>query len=165
MKKSVKHGHCRGGSITPTYVSWKMMKQRCTNFMREDFQYYGESGLCDEWMDFLSFLIDMGERPGAEYTLGRIDHDKPYCKENCRWETWAEQNAHKSFDPIYTVDGLTLTYTEWAEKLGIKRGTLVKRLHRGFGDVAFRLKSRERRRKYERERDRKHSFVCEQEDK
>ena len=36
----------------------------------------------------------MGEKPEG-LTLERVDNDKHYCKDNCKWATYAEQNANK----------------------------------------------------------------------
>lgn len=36
---------------------------------------------------FLEFLSDMGPKPKrGEFVIGRIDHNKPYCAENARWQ-------------------------------------------------------------------------------
>jgi len=87
------HGHTKNGKGTPTYVSWQHMKDRCTNVKHKHYHNYGARGItvCESWQNFNNFLADMGERPPLT-TLHRIDNDKPYSKENCKWSTVLEQN-------------------------------------------------------------------------
>ena len=138
-----KHGHA-GKDPTPTYISWKMMKQRCFNWCREDFRDYGARDIvpCERWEDFSNFLEDMGERPEGT-TLGRLDHDKGYFKENCAWQTLPEQAEAQTLS--ITIDGVAKTLQEWADHLGIKYKTLLNRRWKGWGDDAFRVKKGGRR--------------------
>ncbi len=124
------------------------MVQRCTNPNREDYQQlYRNVGVCERWRrSFAAFLEDMGVRPGPEYTLGRLRSSEPYCPENCEWQTKPEQVASsRKPDRTYTRDGVTFTYGEWAELLGVKRATLIKRIERGWGELAFVARTRQRR--------------------
>ena len=83
---------------SPTYISWKSMKQRCLNPNQNSFPYYGGRGItiCDRWDDFLNFYEDMGERPEGT-SIDRIDSDKGYYKENCKWSTIEEQNRNRRY--------------------------------------------------------------------
>lgn len=89
--------HRHGGKRTLEYQSWLAMKQRCYNKKHTHYKDYGGRGItvCDRWLDklngFENFLEDMGHRPSKEYSLDRIDNDKGYYKENCRWATKKEQ--------------------------------------------------------------------------
>lgn len=76
------------------YRTWHCMMQRCTNPKHKRYSYYGGRGIaiCSEWReDFRNFYRDMGDRPEG-LTLDRIDADKGYYKENCKWATLSEQN-------------------------------------------------------------------------
>jgi hypothetical protein len=73
------------------------MKQRCTNPNHAKYYLYGGRGIgvCKEWSEsFVKFLEDMGDRPQG-HTLNRIDNDGNYCKENCEWQTYSEQNSNR----------------------------------------------------------------------
>ena len=79
-------------SKTPTYTSWYKMKGRCLNKRGHNYKYYGGRGIkiCKRWEIFENFYKDMGDR-SVGTSLDRIDNDKGYCKENCRWATQQEQ--------------------------------------------------------------------------
>lgn len=91
------------------YHSWNSMKNRCNNPNLKEYKNYGGRGITydKKWEDFREFYKDMGERP-SNTTLDRIDVDKNYCKENCRWATREEQQrnqrTHKRMDVGITYD-------------------------------------------------------------
>lgn len=98
------------------YNSWASMRDRCTNKNHRYYNAYGGRGIkiCDRWLElpngFVNFIEDMGTKPSYDrtstggkpiYTLDRIDPDKDYCKENCRWATWLEQEQNKTNSSEY----------------------------------------------------------------
>lgn len=91
------HGHTRNdGYMSPTYNSWRAMRERVTNPNFKQWADYGGRGItCDpRWVRFVEFLADMGERPEG-MTLDRIDNDGHYEPGNCRWATPAQQRANR----------------------------------------------------------------------
>jgi hypothetical protein len=89
LGKYMTHGFSKNSR---TYRSWKEMRQRCLNPNSDKWKWYGGRGIkiCEEWNDFEIFIRDMGERPIGT-SIGRMDSDGDYCKENCRWETPKQQ--------------------------------------------------------------------------
>lgn len=94
---------------SPTYRSWNNMKDRCLNKNNKQYKDYGGRGIMfdERWLEFAYFYEDMGEKPNGT-TLDRVDVDKNYCKENCRWATREEQQrnqrTHKRVDVGITYD-------------------------------------------------------------
>lgn len=88
------HGRSRNDV---TYTSWLNMNGRCNNPNIPEYQYYGGRGISVEdprWELFENFLADMGERPDGT-SLDRIDVERGYYKENCRWTTRDEQTYNQ----------------------------------------------------------------------
>jgi hypothetical protein len=132
-ERSLKHGQKTNRKPTKTYAAWVNMKGRCENTNRPDADNYVLRGItvCERWDVFENFLADMGEAP-EKSSLDRIDNNKGYYKENCRWATAKEQNLNKRNNVRYEYEGQSKTISEWAEEYGIGRVTLFKRLQRGI---------------------------------
>lgn len=90
------HGHARDGNPTKTYKSWSSMRQRTTNKNSTQWHDYGGRGItcASRWEKFENFLSDMGECPEG-LTLERVDNNKGYAPDNCRWATRSEQQLNK----------------------------------------------------------------------
>lgn len=129
-----KHGHTKNKKISATYYSWRTMIQRCTNPSATRYRDYGGRGItvCETWRNsFDNFLRDMGERP-SKNQIDRIQNDKGYCKENCRWVTPKTNSGNRRDNRMETYVGRTQCRTFWAEEFNINVGTLIWRLDNGW---------------------------------
>ena len=75
------------------YGIWSTMKRRCDNPKVESYRLYGGRGIsvCTEWERFEPFrdwsLLN-GYKDGL--SIDRIDNDKGYSPDNCKWSTAKE---------------------------------------------------------------------------
>lgn len=93
--QNVRHGY-HGTAI---YNVWGKMVSRCQRENSTDWKHYGGRGIsvCDEWRhhpdSFCRWASLTGYKKGL--MLDRIDNDKGYSPENCRWVTMLESNRNK----------------------------------------------------------------------
>lgn len=123
-----------GKTNSTTYNTWHGMKTRCHNPASSGFRYYGGRGIrvCDRWRNsFQNFLADMGECPDGR-SLDRIDNDKGYSPENCRWATRREQAVNARSNVNLLFNGESLCVSEWARRMGCKVATIYQRLRRNW---------------------------------
>ena len=97
MKRT--HGLTRvNGKKTSEYSAWTALKQRCLNTKDKAYPAYGGRGITvsEDWVNsFENFYRDMGPKPNASLSLDRIDNDKGYSAENCRWADKATQTKNR----------------------------------------------------------------------
>ena len=119
-------------SGTREYYAWRSMRSRCSNPKHVAWKNYGGRGIrvCARWENsYDNFLSDMGPCP-VGMTLERIDSDKGYFPENCRWADWVVQGNNKRTNIKISHTGQTKTLAQWARSLGLRVDTLHKRLKR-----------------------------------
>jgi hypothetical protein len=119
-EKITKHGGWQKGS----YNTWRAMIRRCTKPHDKDYKRYGAVGVsvCPEWMDYLTFAVDMGEPEGTQ-TLDRVDPYGGYNKSNCRWASITTQNRNirvrRSSKSGHT--GVHLRFGKWYAEITVNK--------------------------------------------
>lgn len=129
------YGKKHGPTNTKLYTKWSGIVQRCTNPNAIHYDMYGGRGItiCDEWRnDFYSFYswsIENGYKDGL--TIDRIDNNKGYYPENCRWTDLETQANNTRRNHYITYNNETKTLTQWARLLNVNVETLRYRVNHG----------------------------------
>lgn len=120
------HGH----SYTPEYRAWQAMKKRCFNKTDPRYKDYGGRGITVEpsWLEYKNFIKDIGPRPSNKYSLERIDNEKNYSSDNCRWATHKEQSRNTRRNVYFEFRGHKKSISEWAEITGLSKGIISYRI-------------------------------------
>jgi DNA-directed RNA polymerase subunit RPC12/RpoP len=127
-----KHGS--SGKNLTLYNTWKDIRKRCNNKNSKRYHDYGGRGITvsERWDDFINFEADMGPHPGKGFSIDRIDVDKGYSKENCKWSTVNEQNRNKRNSRLITINGETKNLIDWCRKYNQYHGKIRYRLAKGM---------------------------------
>lgn len=91
-------GKAHGMSGTRIYRIWRAIIGRTTNPNNDMYYCYGGRGItiCDKWKNsFSDFYADMKNGYEEDLTIDRIDNEKGYFQENCRWVTTQENNSNR----------------------------------------------------------------------
>ena len=132
------HGDCsRKTGKTKEYTIWRGIKDRCLNPKNKNYKNYGGRGIKIDasWIDdYGAFLKDMGRAPKGSPTIDRINTLGNYEASNCRWATWKEQQNNRTNNKLISFNGKTMNASDWSSVTGIKYGTIIMRLHRGWSN-------------------------------
>lgn len=130
-----KNAQTHGMSRSPEYQAWNRMRNRCNYPNDPSFDRYGGRGIkvCLSWMtSFENFIADMGPRPGAGYSVERIDNNGDYEPGNCVWADAKTQARNRRNNRTVSHNGETMTISGWSEATGIPKATIRMRLERGW---------------------------------
>lgn len=160
VRNQVIQGKCcliRRGSNTPSthklYPTWRGMIRRCYSKTEPNYKAYGGRGIkvCWRWLNsFDNFLNDMGDRPEG-LSIDRIDNDKGYSPDNCRWANNFIQAVNKRKQKSNT-SGATGVHWNKKNKNWMARITVLGK-RRILGHFKSKEEAIEARRKAEIERD------------
>ena len=136
------------------YHIWSAMRQRCNNKNDKSYDRYGGRGIkvCDRWdqktVGFDNFLKDMGRKPEG-YSLDRIDNDREYSPENCRWASANTQNTNRGNN--VKTPGVTYSKKDdaWLSRLYYKKKLVICRQFKKYDDAVKARKEAELRIKEE----------------
>ncbi len=126
-----------GMTGTTEYKSWQKMKERCLVPSCPSFKDYGDRGItiCERWLNsFENFYADMGKKPEG-YSIERINNEKGYYLENCKWATRAEQNSNTRRNIYITHNGETMMIRDWSRRLGGDDWLVGSRLKAGWDEI------------------------------
>ncbi len=97
------------------YNSWKNAKTRAKGEKVE----FGE-----EFVLFRSFLKAMGPKPGADFTLDRVQAGGPYTAKNCRWADKKTQSENRRNVRMEEFNGERMTLPDLSRRTGISPSAL-----------------------------------------
>lgn len=127
------------------YDTWCNMRRRCYDQKNSQYKNYGGRGIkvCDRWLGehgYENFISDMGRKPSKAHSIDRIDVNKDYSPENCRWATPEEQAGNQRKTIWCIVDGdKKVCLAQAAELVGINRQTAFRR-YWGGREISPRIK-------------------------
>lgn len=138
LKKRNESDNYIAKSKTRLYRIWIGMKTRCFNVKAGNYKYYGAKGvtICKEWVgddgfeNFKKWSLENGYKDGL--TIDRIDNEKEYSPDNCRWVTMKEQARNTSQVKMIEYNGENKSVPDWAESIGISAELLKKRIRDGW---------------------------------
>ena len=128
-----------GDSSSRLYAVWCAIKQRCMNENSKHYNKYGGRGItiCDEWTNDFSLFKEWANltgydehAPRGECTIDRIDNNKGYYPDNCRWVNQETQMNNVSYNRYITYQGVQYTLSELAKAHNIDAAKLRQRIDR-----------------------------------
>ena len=135
-KQKIKEVNTKHNLIyTRIYKIWRDIKSRTLNLKNKSYNDYGGRGItiCDEWKnEFMSFYEwAMSNGYSDELSIDRIDNDRGYSPENCRWTTRTIQSRNQRIRKDNRTGYKGVSYFKRARKYQTYININSKRIHLG----------------------------------
>lgn len=137
-KTGLKKRKTHGMSNDRNFRIWVAMRQRCSNPRNTYYKNYGGRGItvCKEWEGSYETFRDWSLANGYsdELTIDRIDNNKGYSPDNCRWISRKEQMRNTRLNHFIKANGEMRTIVGWSETKGIPAYVIRNRLIYGWSN-------------------------------
>lgn len=136
-----KQKYVHGEKHTRLYSTWIKMRHRCNSPNDSHYNSYGGRGIkvCDEWERSYQAFSEWAKANGydeskswKECSIDRIDNDKGYSPDNCRWVDYKTQANNRQNNIPITYKGMTKNVIEWSRELNISRNAIAYRYKKGL---------------------------------
>ncbi|MDD3229598.1 MAG: hypothetical protein PHE09_10320 [Oscillospiraceae bacterium] len=136
-RNNIKHGLSQNnGHIAKLYKLWSGIKDRCLNINNPHYKEYGGRGIliCEDWVSdyeaFHKWAVSNGYKECL--SIDRVNNNKGYSPDNCRFVTMTEQNRNKRNNITVEYRGRKMVLSELSEICGVNYKTLYKRVMSGW---------------------------------
>lgn len=124
---------------------YQKMKERCYDVNNNRYNIYGGRGIkiCDEWINkeltgirnqtkgYLAFKVwALSNGYREDLTIDRIDNDKGYSPDNCRWVTPKEQSNNRRSNHLILYKGESHNLKTWCEMLNLNYDRTERRINK-----------------------------------
>lgn len=129
----MKMKYSKGVYKSRLYRIWTGIIDRCTHRRNNLSKHYADAKIkiCEEWRhDFMAFYNwALSNGYSDNLSIDRIDNNKGYNPENCRWATLFQQANNKSNNIIVSNNGVSHTAAEWCRIIGLSYKTFKSRYY------------------------------------
>ena len=144
-KSCMPHHKKHGLSYDRIYRVFYGMRDRCYNPNNIGYKHYGARGItiCNEWLNNVDSFAKWATENGynEKLTIDRIDYDKGYSPENCRWADISTQANNKRNNHMINFDGQKYTISQFCKKFNLPEQRIRQRINRfGVKDVCELIK-------------------------
>lgn len=109
LERKTKHGK----SDSNEYHAYESAYSRCNNPNNKYYHLYGARGIEFRFNSFEEFYQELGDKPGNEYSLDRINVNGHYEIDNVRWASNFEQNRNRRDNFWISINGETKCLQDW----------------------------------------------------
>ena len=125
VKDAMEHSKCHLQKLYP--AEYNSLRSRRQQAKSRHIKFF------DSLKDIRDWLIHLGPRPGAGWTVDRIKSAKGYQPGNLRWATKIQQTQNRKVTRWHLLpDGERITTKALADRVGLPYQTVYKRLRAGW---------------------------------